>query len=370
MKKLTLILLTLACGLAAFVACSQEPKPIKIGLAVNLSGPGGSVGAHIRDGALQAVEDINNQGGVKGRPLQLLVRDDQNSREGVLRADESLLNEGVVAIIGHSQSSNTLIAHPYVTSRNTILFTAYTSTIELTGRDDLFLRTAVDTALYGRKTAALLQSRGLRSVVFLIDSSNAVFGDNWLDATKRHFPGDIRAVRFDPATSPDWSQVIGELLNPGPDAVILLTKSTTTATAAQFIRKQNKTIPLITTIWSQSPELINLGGQAVEGMTIITFINPENSHPAFLDFSARLERNFGKKATARSARAHEMIMILADGLTRSTAMGGEPLKDAILAGEYESILGRVGFDPFGDVVRPVYEVLVRDGELKTAGEIR
>ncbi|MDA3971982.1 MAG: ABC transporter substrate-binding protein [Desulfobulbaceae bacterium] len=370
MKKLTLILLTLACGLAVFIACSQEPEPIKIGLAANLSGPGGSASEHIRDGALQAVEDINNQGGVKGRPLQLLVRDDQNSREGVLRADESLINAGVVAIIGHSQFANTLIAYPYVTSRNTILFTAYTSTIELSGRDDLFLRTAVDTALYGRKTASLLQSRGIRSVVCLIDSSNAVFGDSWLEETRRHFQGDISAVRFDPAAMPDWTQIMGELLNPGPDAVILLTRSVTTAKAAQFIRKQNKTIPLITSPWSQSPELINVGGQAVEGMTIITFINPENSLPAYLSFSERMERNFGKKATARSARAHELITILADGLTRSTAMGGEPLKTAILAVEYDSILGRVGFDRFGDVVRPVYEVQVRDGELKTVGEIR
>ena len=85
-------------------SCEQQQAPIKIGLSINLSGRGGEAGEQIRDGALLAVEAVNSAGGIKGRPLELLIRDDKNNAEGVKKADESLMNEDVVAIIGHSSS--------------------------------------------------------------------------------------------------------------------------------------------------------------------------------------------------------------------------------------------------------------------------
>jgi len=109
---LVLFLFPFVC-LSFFTSCNQQQPPIKIGLAINLSGRGGEAGEHIRDGALLAIEDVNNSGGINGRLLELLIRDDQNSDEGIRKADESLINEGVVAIIGHSYSSNTVKAHPF-----------------------------------------------------------------------------------------------------------------------------------------------------------------------------------------------------------------------------------------------------------------
>ncbi len=370
MTKTALIVVTLATLLALLPACDRQKEPIKIGLSVNLSGPGGSAGEHIRDGALKAVEDINARGGVKGRPLLLLVRDDLNTAAGVLEADEALIKEGVPVIIGHSQSTNTLTAYPFVTSRNTLLMTAYTSTRQLSGRDDFFVRTAVESNLYGLKTAALLKNKGLQSAVFLIDDVNAVFGNDWLEETRRHFQGDLTEVHFNSKEKPDWPSVITELLASAPDAILLMTSSSISAVAAQFIRQQNQAVPLITSPWSQSPELITVGGKAVEDMTIITFIPSENERPDYVAFSRRLETNFNKKATPRSARAHELIMILADALGRCTTINALELKSALLVGKYESILGGVKFDRFGDTIRPVYEERIIDGVFKTIGEIK
>ncbi len=150
-----------------FLSCNQQQAPIKIGLAINLSGRGGEAGEYIRDGALLAIEEINSSGGVNGRLLELLIRDDQNSDEGIKNADESLINEDVVAIIGHSISANTIKAYPYVTSRNILLISPYAATTQLSSKDDFFLRTSVDCALYGEKMAALLQKKMLIPWLFL-----------------------------------------------------------------------------------------------------------------------------------------------------------------------------------------------------------
>ncbi|MEW6429415.1 MAG: ABC transporter substrate-binding protein [Thermodesulfobacteriota bacterium] len=362
------LLLLLAC--LSLAACGVPPaEPIRIGLAVNLSGRGGDAGEHIRAGALLAIDEINGQGGIAGRPLELLVRDDGNSDEGVANADRELLAAGVVAVIGHSQSANTLKAYPTVTGGGTVLLTAYTAANSLSGKDDLFLRTSVDCNLYGEKTGGLLTAAGVRSLVALLDESNQAFGEDFLASLRSHYRGSVTAVFFDSKTNPDWTVVTGRLLAPAPDAILLLTEATMTGFSAQKLRMAGYQGPLFASIWAQTPELFESGAGAVEGMAIVTFIDAVNGRPSYRVFAGKMEKHFHKPATARSARAYELVHILADALRRSGGAGGEQLKTALLAGRYDNLLGPVAFNRFGDVVRPVYEVVVEQGRFVTRREL-
>ena len=60
------------------------------------------MGVDGRDGALLAVETLNKAGGVTGRTLELVVRDDLSTDEGALAADLELKEAGVVAIVGRN----------------------------------------------------------------------------------------------------------------------------------------------------------------------------------------------------------------------------------------------------------------------------
>lgn len=363
-----LLILTILLVLSG-VSCQQAQEPIKIGLSINLSGRGGEAGEHIRDGALLAIEEVNNTGGVNGRPLELLIRDDKNSAEGIKAADESLIDEGVVAIIGHSYSSNTVTAHPIVTSKNTLLITAYTAATVLSEKDDFFLRTSVDCALFGQKTAALLQQKNVQSVSFLMDMTNAAFVQDYAARVRANFPGNVKEVRFQSRKQAEWGRIISDLLTPKPDAVILLTEASMTGVALQKLKAANFTGPRIATLWTQAPSLMRHAGSSAEGLSIITFINPDNNRPDFKRFSKEIEIKFHKKATARSTRAYELVMILADGLKRASVVNSSALKKALLEGEYNTLMGRVSFDQYGDVIRPVYEVVVRDNQFHNNGEI-
>ena len=363
--------LLLLPGLLVLAACSRKSEePVKIGLSINLSGRGGEAGEHIRDGAMLAVEEVNAQGGIHGRPLVLLVRDDENSEEGIHKADSSLIEEKVLAIIGHSFSANTIKAYPLVTSSGTILITAYTATTKLSGKDDLFFRTAIDCNLYGEKTAVLLRAKGAKSVSVLMDMSNADFVEDYVAQLKKHYQGDISTVAFTSRENADWPQIGAELLASKPDTVLLFTEASMTAVAAQKLRALAFKGPLIATIWAQSPELLRIGGPDMEELAMISFVDPDNQRPEYLKFSAELTAKFHKAATARADRAYEMVHILADALKRCKKIDVQSLKTSLLEGQYQSILGPVKFDRYGDVVRPVYEVVVRDGRFVNKGEIR
>lgn len=351
------------------IGCEQHPKPIKIGMSINLSGRGGAAGEHIRDGALLAVDEVNRNGGINGRPLVLLVRDDENNVEGIHKADASLVKEGVVAIIGHSYSANTIEAYPYITAHNTLMITGYTATTTLSGKDDLFFRTSIDCNLYGRKTAALLAKKNVTSVSFLMDMTNPDFVVDYVEHVKKNYQGGVTTVQFKSRDNVDWDKVTTELMAKQPQAIIMLTESSMTAVAVQMLKEHHFPGDIIGTIWTQSPELIRIGGPATEGISIVSFINPENHRPDYLDFSDKLQKHFGKSATARSARAYEMINILTQGLRKCDVVSAAHLKTALLNDKFNSILGPVQFDASGDCIRPVYDVVVKDGRFINAGEI-
>ena len=352
-----------------FCSCAPPPEPIKIGLTINLSGRGGEAGEHIRDGAMLAVEEINKRGGINGRPLELLVRDDQNSAEGIRQADLSLIENGVAAIIGHSYSTNTVKAYPIVTSRNTLLLTPYSATSQLSGKDDFFLRTTVDNVLFTSKTGVLLERQNASSVAVLMDMTNPAFVLDWFSNLKNHFSGTLFPVKFDSRDEADWPLIIAELLHPQPDAIVMLTEASMTGIALQKLRDKGYNGPRIGTTWTQAPGLFKFAGPAAEGFSIVTFIDPDNQRQEYLNFSRKMTTNFNKPANGRSVRAYEIVMILADALGRCREITTKELKQNLLSGQYRTLMGDVGFDRFGDVVRPVYEVVVHKGRFRTRGEI-
>lgn len=103
MKSIPLFLLTLllAFPLTSFCGLLPNGDPIKIGLIAPLSGPSAASGEAIQRGMLLAMEEMNDAGGVLGRPLQLVTRDIPNDPDaGVAALRELVEKEQIVAIFG------------------------------------------------------------------------------------------------------------------------------------------------------------------------------------------------------------------------------------------------------------------------------
>ncbi len=102
----------LLTGSLALPACAQD---IKLGFAGALSGPAAFVGMEIKRGAEIAVDEINAKGGINGRKLILVVRDDEhNPVKTVAQYRELVEREKVVAMLGASNSASMLAVAPIV----------------------------------------------------------------------------------------------------------------------------------------------------------------------------------------------------------------------------------------------------------------
>jgi len=364
-QHVPIILMVIFCCLLQ--SCDRGQKPVKIGLSISLSGSGGTAGEHVRNGVFIALKDINGSGGINHRPLEVIVQDDGGTSEGALNADRKLLEAGVPAIAGHNMSSTTLAAYPMVTSRNVLLITGCTATSRLTGKKDLFFRTCVDCNLYGKKTAALLHDRGAKSMAFIMDMSNPGFVTDYADATEKYYRRKSWRIKFKVGQNEDWDKVMESLGK--PDAVVLLTEATMTGIALQKLASAHYSGMRIATLWAQTPELIKYAAETAEGISLITYINPEIDTPEYRLFEKKLHENFHQPANARSASGYELMMILADAMRRADSLNGPDIAAALSMKTYQGIMGTVAFDQYGDVIRPVYEVTVSHGRFILRGDI-
>lgn len=101
-------------AILAFAAQAQAAEPIKIGVSGPFTGGSSSMGVAMRDGAKLAAEEINKAGGVLGRPLELVARDDEAKNEvGVQVAQELINKEQVVATLGFINTGVSLAAQRF-----------------------------------------------------------------------------------------------------------------------------------------------------------------------------------------------------------------------------------------------------------------
>jgi branched-chain amino acid transport system substrate-binding protein len=98
--------LTALPGLVAAQAPTGEP--IKIGAVLSLTGPGAGLGLAERSGIQLAEKTINEHGGVKGRPLKILIEDDGSKADiAKSKAENLIFGEKVKLIIGPSLTAST-----------------------------------------------------------------------------------------------------------------------------------------------------------------------------------------------------------------------------------------------------------------------
>ena len=96
-------------GLMVVLTClASSAEPLKIGVVASLTGPAAEGGRYTIQGAKLAAEEVNKTGGVLGRPIELVIEDDQTTNPGVVLAFSKLAGDkDIPAFIGPIYSTQT-----------------------------------------------------------------------------------------------------------------------------------------------------------------------------------------------------------------------------------------------------------------------
>lgn len=124
--------LAVTTGLMLPRALRAQGAPIRIGVITTLTGPGQLYGNYIKDGCDLAAQLINAGGGVKGQPIELVVRDDKNSPDGALAAFRELTGDGIKLFAQGTFTANLLATLPHLADHDVTMMVVGASSLAIT----------------------------------------------------------------------------------------------------------------------------------------------------------------------------------------------------------------------------------------------
>lgn len=357
--------LTTACLLMLMAACGPK-EPIRIGFLAGLSDRGSDFGEGVRNGVILAVEQQNRAGGINGRMIELLVRDDGQNADQAARAAKELIALKPELIIGPVTSSMAAVVVPLFDEAGQVVISPTVASTAFYGKDDNFFRVNRTTREAAEEHAGVLYGRGARRVAIAFDASNLPYSETWTRAFTTRFKslgGQISGTTgFESSASPSFSTVITRLLATHPDVLLFVASSLDTARLCQQARRQAPALPLTTTEWAASPErLSEMGGEAVEGLLIAHAYDRDDPRPPFQSFRESYKQRFQRDFGSFSLLAYDTANIVFAALKQRRP--GEDMKQALLNyGPYQGAQQQIVFDANGDTTRKVYFTEIRDGQ--------
>src|ERR1043165_4007179 len=127
-------LLALAFGTAAQAQATQgvSKNEITIGSIQDLSGPIAGFGKQVRLGMMLRVDEVNEQGGVNGRKLKLLVEDSgYDPKKAVLAAQKLVNQDKIFIMVAHIGTAQNMAAMPVQFEKNVVNFFPITAAREM-----------------------------------------------------------------------------------------------------------------------------------------------------------------------------------------------------------------------------------------------
>jgi len=359
--------LILAAILTALVSC-KDSSPIKIGFVAGTTGKVADLGVGGRNGVILAVEQRNAAGGINGRPIELVVRDDEQNPDTAKKVISELVAQNVDAVIGPMTSSMAMAMVPIVNSSKTILLSPTVTTKDLAGKDDNFFRVISTTATYAEKSATYHYNLGRRRVSVIYDVGNKSYSESWFNDFRSRFEklgGKVISVsHFISNDNNHFGNAATEILSSHPDLILIISNSVDAGMICQQIRKQDAKVPIVLSEWASTESLIDLGGSAVEGILIAQFVNRSDTSSKFKEFRSAYIQRFGKEPGFAGMAGYDSALVLIEALAKRSP--DQTLKETILKiGTFNAVQQPITIDKFGDATRNTYITTIKNGKFIT-----
>ncbi|MBI5593062.1 MAG: ABC transporter substrate-binding protein [Deltaproteobacteria bacterium] len=354
----------IALTFLVFFGCKAE-DPILIGFLAGTSGRVADLGISGRDAAQLAIEQCNQSGGVSGRKVRLIVKDDQHDSEVARQATQELISKGVVAIIGPMTSDMALAVTPIANNGKLLLLSPTATTESLSEKNDYFFRVASTTRNFASRGADfLIKSGRMHRVATAYDLNNRSFSEKWVENFTNEFTelgGRIVAtVGIDALGNRNFFDFAKELLAAQPDGVVIVANSMDSALLCQQIRKLDAKVEIALSDWGATERLLDLGGKAVEGVIVIQAFDRSNQSPRYQDFRKSFMERYHQEPGFPGVNTYDAVQVLLTALRAQKK--GQSLPETILSiNQFEGLQSNFCFSRFGDAQRPQTSIsIVRD----------
>lgn len=345
-------------------SCSKEQPTVKIGFVANLTKDKTSTLAiATRNGALLAVDDINARGGIHGRKIKLIVKDDQLDPETAVKVDQELIRENVAAIVGHFHSAMSLAALPTVNKAKKVMISPISASSKLTGIDDYFFKINPPTMQTSVATAAYAHKNGLKQITVVYDLANRSYTETKFKEFRDVFKtmgGQITESSFSSGTEVSFPDLAANLLKLSAEGYFVIAGPYDTAMLCQHLRRIDAGKPIFISPFAYHPEIIRNGGRAVEGVILAHSFQRDNRNPKFLEFKNQYFSRYKAIPEMWETFGYEAVYALFQAFSKNP--DPQQLKATLLKiGRFKGLQGDILFDRFGDNRRKPLLLTIKNG---------
>ena len=324
----------------AVVAMSYAADTIKIGLQGPLTGGSSPMGVSMRDGAKLAVAEINAKGGLLGRKIEMIERDDEAKNErGVQIAQELINKEKVVATVGYINSGVSLASQRfYQEAKIPVMNNVATATVIATQFADqpanyIFRNSANDTIQSTMIVEELIGHKKLTKVAILADSTNyGQLGREDLEKALKAKGITAVAVEKYNIKDVDMTPQLLKSKQAGAEVVITYGIGPELAQIANGMVKLDWKVPMMGSWTLSMGNFIDNAGKNADGALMPqTFIQEPNTpkRKSFIDAYQKAYKVTRISSPVSAAQGYDSIYLLAAAIKQAGSTDGPKVQAAL-----------------------------------------
>lgn len=340
------LLVAVAAMLMTLTAGAQQSavsnNPIKIGVSGPFTGGSAPMGISMREGIRIAAAEINAAGGLLGRPVELVERDDEARNERGANVVQELLNkEGVVAGLGIVNTGVALASQRYYQLARVPVITSVATGSLVTKQfhppefvdNYIFRVSANDTLQAAMIVEEAVDRRGFRRVAIFHDATNyGVLGREDLEAALDRRGMRPQLVERFQLRQADMTQALMRARQAGVDAILTYGIGPELAQIANGMARLQWKVPLIGSWTLAMSNFIDNAGPNAEGARMPqTFIQEPNSprRKRFLDAWQALTGTERIPVPPAAAQGYDSALLLAAAIRQAGTTEGDRIRDAL-----------------------------------------
>lgn len=269
-------------------AASGQSRPtVELAMISPLTGPLSFVGQDNRAGVLAAVREINRQGGIRGRRINMTIFDDaSNPSQGVVHMQRIASEDKYLGVVGSGFSSVGLAVAPIVAAARIPYISMASSAAQVTPAKPYYYMTTATSRLFAYSMAAHLRRIGIRRVALMAD--NGGFGQEGVRNVKelaRAYGFEIVEEIIFPLTSTSFTAELTRVKNSNAQVLWLWNATSLAVTITKEARQLGLTQRLVLTGGNASPLYLGPACPEANGALINTYLGPvaqyiRRNHPS------------------------------------------------------------------------------------------
>lgn len=362
-------LLSLSTALLTVIGTAHAQETVKLGMVAELSGAGAPSGTNWRDGIKVAVEEINADGGILGKKIELGEYDTQTDPQVSRALVQKAIDEGAYAILGTIYSGSTMVNMLVAQQNSTPQFVGSESPAIVQKGNPFVFRTSSG-AQKGIPALTSYFTDTLKAKKVAVAWINNEFGKGghtvFLEEMQKAGIEVIADVPSEQAQT-DYAADIAKLKQANPDAVFVYMNQEESARFLIEAKKQSLAMPLVGEVTLTEAKVIELAGGAAEGAIAHVGVTATATDiPGIAAFAKTFEETFKRRPTHDAIKGYigawttkyvtEMVGEF-DGEAFAEKMHGLCLK----AADHPKVLLDTCWDENGEMSRPSFMVQVKDG---------